>query len=142
VSERKTRLQSFLDRVWSGGEIDACGDYLGPSYTIEHDPGDPWEGRTLDLAGFKDRVRQSRAPFPDQRFDVQAMLADDAGVAVSWTWSATHQGDIPGFPATGAPLRMSGMTLYRFDADDRIIGHRQVSDRLTIFQQLQGARKS
>ncbi|MGI4880577.1 MAG: ester cyclase [Janthinobacterium lividum] len=142
MSERKARLQSFLDRVWSGGEIDACDDYLGASYTIEHDPGDPWEGRTLDLAGFKDRVRQSRAPFPDQRFAVQAMLADDAGVAVSWTWSATHHGDIPGFPATGAPLAMSGMTLYRFDAADRITGHWQVSDRLAIFQQLAAARKS
>ena len=113
-------VRDFLERVWSSGEIDACDDYLADSYTIEHDPGDPWEGRTLDLAGFKNRVRQSRAPFPDQRFAVQAMLAGDAGIAASWTWTATHRGDLPGFPSAGRaaldPAQRLGRPVDEFGA--------------------------
>lgn len=134
---RKQRLADFLREVWSEGRLDRCAAYVADRYTIAHDPGDPWEGRTLDPVGFVDRVRVSRAPFPDQRFDVQAMLADDGGVAATWTWAATHQGDIPGFPATGRALTMSGITVYRFDADDRLTGHWQVVDRLGVFKQLQ-----
>ncbi|EBW2250074.1 hypothetical protein C9R18_25875, partial [Salmonella enterica subsp. enterica serovar Enteritidis] len=71
LSLRQQRLATFLDRVWSSGDIDAIDEFLADRYTIRHDPGDPWNGQTLDIAGFKERVRLSRAPFPDQRFDVQ-----------------------------------------------------------------------
>ncbi|HEX6902524.1 MAG TPA: hypothetical protein VF789_22580 [Thermoanaerobaculia bacterium] len=31
-----------------------------------------------------------------------------------WLWSATHQGGIPGFPAMGGEIKMSGATVYYF----------------------------
>jgi steroid delta-isomerase-like uncharacterized protein len=137
--DRKLLLAAFLEEVWSAGDIDACDKYVGDSYSIRHDPGDPWDGRTLDRTGFKDRVSKSRSPFPDQRFHVQALLEDEGQVAVSWTWTATHKGNLPGFPATGEPLLMSGLTIYDFDDAGLIRGHWQVSDRLGIYQQLQAA---
>ncbi|WP_117195441.1 ester cyclase [Rhizobium terrae] len=137
ISPRMSLLQEFLDRVWSAGEIDQCDRFLARQYTIRHDPGDPWDGRTLDLDRFKERVRISRAPFPDQKFDVQQWFENDQGIAVTWLWSATHRGDIPGFPASGRTITMSGATVYHFDADDRLTGHWQVTDRLGIYRQLQ-----
>ena len=150
AAARKDILAAFLDEVWSGGDVDACDRYIADEYVIHHDPGDPWDGQRLSLDGFKKRVRLSRAPFPDQRFTVQAMVAEENSaeeivVAVSWLWSATHQGDFPGFPATGNRLHMSGATFYHFDGQDRICGHWQATDRLGIFQQLQknqGSRQS
>jgi steroid delta-isomerase-like uncharacterized protein len=133
-------VSSFLEEVWSRGDIDACAAYLAPEYTIHHDPGDPWEGQKLDLADFQSRVRASRAPFPDQRFRLQNMFADGASVAVTWLWEATHENDIPGFPATGDRIRMSGATVYFFDAADRICGHWQITDRLGVYQQLQASK--
>jgi hypothetical protein len=29
-------------------------------------------------------------------------------VAIAWTWTATHQGDMPGFPAPAAPSPCPG----------------------------------
>ena len=138
---RKDLTAAFLEEVWSLGQVDACDQMVGVFYEVRHDPGDPWNGRRLTREEFKDRVRKSRAPFPDQRFDVQSMLEDGGRVAVAWTWTATHLGDIPGFPATGAPLKMSGLTIYDFDESGLIAGHWQVSDRLGIFQQLQESRQ-
>jgi steroid delta-isomerase-like uncharacterized protein len=137
---RKELIASFLEEVWSMGQIDACDLFVGATYTVRHDPGDPWNGRCLTREEFKDRVRKSRAPFPDQRFNIESLLEDRGCVSVAWTWTATHQGDLPGFPATGAPLEMSGLTIYDFDESGLIAGHWQVSDRLGIFQQLQNAK--
>lgn len=137
---RKELITAFLEDVWSSGKVDACDHFVGPYYTVRHDPGDPWNGRRLTREEFKDRVRKSRGPFPDQRFHIQSLLEDGGCVAVAWTWTATHQGDVPGFPATGQPLEMSGLTVYDFDEAGLISGHWQVSDRLGIFQQLQGAK--
>jgi steroid delta-isomerase-like uncharacterized protein len=141
ISQRKHFLASFLEDVWSLGDVDACERYVGHCYVIRHDPGDPWNGQVLDREALKDRVRQSRAPFPDQRFHVQSLMEDEGKVAVAWTWTATHAGDIPGFPATGRVLEMSGLTIYDFDDDGLISGHWQVSDRLGIIRQLQSGNR-
>lgn len=134
---RKQRLADFIRRVWDEGNAEAADAYLAPTYTIHHDPGDPWDGAVLDLSGFKDRLRQSRAAFPDQRFDIQGLFAEADSVVMTWLWSATHSGDLRGFPATGNVIHMSGATVYGFDAEDRLTGHWQVTDRLGVYQQLQ-----
>ena len=133
--DRKEFLRRFLDEVWTGGDADAAGKYLAPSYTIYHDPGDPWQGQTLDVNGFKDRLVKSRAVAPDQVFTVREMIEEDDRIAVSWTWQGTHSGNLPGIPATGKRMKMSGLTIYYFD-DGRLSGHWQIADRLSIYQQI------
>ena len=135
AESNKERLTRFIEEVWSQGNVDDADDYLVPHYTLHHDPGDPWDGQTLDLIGHKDRVRRSRALFPDQRFTIQELIAEHDRVVATWLWRGTHQEDIPGFPASGQSIAMSGMTVYVFDGD-RIAGHWQIVDRLSVYQQL------
>jgi predicted ester cyclase len=139
TARSKERLARFIEEVWSEGRIERVPAYLAAAYTIAHDPGDPWEGRTLDAAGFMERVRQSRAPFPDQRFRIIAMIGEGDRVAITWDWAATHAGDLPGFPATGRRIIMTGATLYAFDGTARLTGHWQVADRLGVYRQLREA---
>lgn len=136
--DRKALLTWFIEEVWNQGDIDAADRYVAPLYAVQHDPGDPWDGRELDLASYKERVRLARAPCPDQRFELLAVVADDdAGIVIAtWRWGGTHTGPLSGFPSTGRPLRMTGATVYSFDRDDRITGHWQVIDRLGVYQQL------
>lgn len=138
----KLVLANYIREVWSNGAVERCDHYLAEAYTIHHDPGDAWDGQVLDAEGFKTRVRVSRSPFPDQRFDVRDMIREDSKVVATWLWSATHTGDLPGFPATGQHITMSGATVYSFDSRARITGHWQISDRLGVYQQLQKARRA
>ena len=133
----KQQLANFIEQVWSEGNVDAADDYLAPRYTIHHDPGDPWDGQTLDLAGFKERVIASRVPFPDQRFTISEMIAEGDRVVATWHWIGTHHGEIAGFAASGKTIRMSGATVYYF-TDDRLTGHWQITDRMSVYQQLAG----
>ena len=135
MSLRKTILSNFLEDIWNRGLEDKLSEYLGPEYVIHHDPGDAWHGKTLDIDGFRQRLLVSRAPFPDQRFDIQDMLEDGDKIAISWLWQATHVGELAGIPATGRVIHMSGLTIYSFSGD-RLSGHWQMVDRLGVFQQL------
>lgn len=132
----KDLLVQFIDAVWNAGDAEAADRFIAPAYTIHHDPGDPWDGRTLDLGGYKERVRLSRAPFPDQRFHIRDLVAEQGVVVMTWQWSGTHKGDFPGFPATGKQIRMSGATAYYIEGG-RFTGHWQVTDRLGVYLQLQ-----
>lgn len=135
TSSRKQVLANFLKDVWTDGKAEAVDQYLSETYVIHNDPGDPWDGQTLSIDGFKDRLVQSRAMAPDQAFHVEKMVEEDDQIAAAWTWSGTHLGDIPGIPATGRKIKMSGLTIYQFNGD-RLSGHWQVADRLSVFQQL------
>jgi len=136
MSDLKSRLAAFLSDVWTDGRLDLIPRYVGETYKIHHDPGDPWEGCLLSLDGFRDRVATSRAAAPDQVFTPVDMVADHQRVAVAWTWTGTHLGDLPGFPASGRPMTMSGLTVYHFDGWDMLTGHWQIADRLGVAQQL------
>lgn len=133
--DRKTILTEFLREIWSEGQADAVERYVAESYTIHHDPGDPWDGQTLTRAGFRDRLVASRAAAPDQVFDPVRMIEEDGSIAVAWTWTGTHLGDLPGIPATGRRITMSGATIYDFKGE-LLTGHWQIADRLSVYRQL------
>jgi steroid delta-isomerase-like uncharacterized protein len=85
--------------------------------------------------GKADAAERYSAPFPDQRFDLLETFSDDNAVVATWLWAGTHRGDLPGFPASGKQIKMSGATVYYF-TNDRIDGHWQIVDRLGVLQQL------
>ena len=136
MTDLKPRLSGFLTDIWSKGRVERVPDYVGETYHIQHDPGDPWAGQILTQDGFCDRVVTSRAAAPDQVFTPVEMVQDDRRVAVAWTWAGTHLGDLPGFPASGQAITLSGLTVYYFDGRDMLTGHWQIADRLGIAQQL------
>jgi hypothetical protein len=81
--DRKDCLSRFIQEVWNCGREQALEDYLANTYTLHHDPGDPWDGQCLDIEGYRSRLRVSRAPFPDQRFDIQRLCADGDAVVMT-----------------------------------------------------------
>ena len=135
--DQKEILTAFIEEVWNAGNADGADKYLAATYTIHHDPGDPWEHKALSLGEYKERVRVSCAPFPDQKFEIQELFDGENAVVMTWFWKGTHAGDFPGFPVTGRVIRMSGATVYYFDGE-RITGHWQITDRLGVYQQLSG----
>lgn len=121
--------------VWSQGDYAAIERLVAPRYAVHSDPGDPWDGKTLDREGYEERVRYSRTAFPDLAFTVQELVAAGARVAVRWTAGGTHAGDLPELPATGKRLTFAGQTIYELSGG-KIAGHWQIVDRLGFLQQL------
>ena len=133
--QMKAHIASFFDIVWNRRDLSRLEDHIAPLYAIRSDPGDPWDGKTLTRKEFAERLTISCAPFPDQRFEIVDMLAENNRAAVDWRWTGTHLADLPGFPASGRIVKTSGVTIYDFD-NGLLSGHRQQTDRLSVFRQL------
>ena len=125
-----------LYETWSKDDFWELDSLIAEKYTIFSDPGDAWEGQTLDLGTYRNRLLYSRRAFPDLVFDVLQLIAERDRVAVIWKASGTHLGDLRGLPATGKRLGFSGQTFYLIQ-DGKAAGHWQVIDRLGFIQQLQ-----
>ena len=46
AQEKKQAVVLLLDEVWSKGNLQIADQLISPQYTIRHDPGDQWEGKT------------------------------------------------------------------------------------------------
>ena len=49
TENNKTILREFMDEVWNKGNLDAADKFIAFPYVIHSDPGDQWEGQSLDL---------------------------------------------------------------------------------------------
>ena len=123
------------DRVWSKGDYGAIEYLVAARYVIHSDPGDPWEGQTLDHQTYQEWVQYSRSAFPDLVFTVHETVGTGNRVAVRWSATGTHLGDLRGLPATGKRLTFTGQTIYEI-LHEHVAGHWQVVDRLGFMQQL------
>jgi steroid delta-isomerase-like uncharacterized protein len=135
-NQLKTILGTFMEQVWNSGDYSQIEKFVAAQYHIKSDPGDAWEGRVLDHATFQKRVAYSRNAFPDLRFDIQEMLAEEDKVVASWIMPGAHLGDLLQMPATGKTFAIHGMTIYYFDGN-KLCGHTQAYDRLGFYQQMQ-----
>ena len=131
----KTTLRTFIEEVWNNGNFTQLENFVAAKYELKRDPGDPWDGQTLTIPTFKERVLYSRNAFPDLHFEIQDMIEENEKVVVSWIMSGTHQGDLPQLPATGKTFSISGITIYYFE-EGKLCGHRQAFDQLGFLSQV------
>jgi len=122
--------------IWSQDDLTSLDFLIAERYTIFSDPGDAWEGQTLDRGAYRNRLRYSRQAFPDLVFEIMQLIHERDRVAVIWKAAGTHLGDLRGLPATGKRLSFSGQTFYLIE-DGKAAGHWQTIDRLGFIQQLQ-----
>ena len=137
-SEAARIVRELYDVIWNSGELSAVDRLVATQYLIHSDPGDQWEGQTLDRATYRKRVMYSRTGFPDLTFTIHDLIATGRQLCVRWSAEGTHAGDLAGLPATGKRLRFTGQTIYDI-VGEQIAGHWQVIDRLGFLQYLRSA---
>jgi steroid delta-isomerase-like uncharacterized protein len=128
-------LKDFIQKVWNEKKNDAIAEFVHPDYTIHIDPGDPWEGMTLNHQAFEIRLRHSFDSFPDIHFAIQTAISDGDYVVITWTMTGTNSGKIGDFPPTNKSIETMGATIYHFN-NGKVCGHSQVFDRTTVMRQL------
>ncbi|WP_394845087.1 ester cyclase [Pendulispora brunnea] len=138
-NQRKTRAEVIISElyelVWNRGNYDAIDGLVAPRYTLHSDPGDPWEGKSLDRDTYRARVQYSRSAFPDLEFFIYDIFAAEDRVAVRWSAEGTLAGPLREIAATGKHMRFTGQTFYEIRGG-RVAGHWQIIDRLGFMEQL------
>ena len=130
----KNQLQRLYDEVINTGDLERANLYITPDRP-DNDPGLPPE-MTRDREGFKLFFRMFRAAFPDQKFDIEFMVAEGEKVVAYGTVEGTHTGDFLGMQASGKPFKVRNIDICRFNAEGMIAEHWGLFDRASMMQQL------
>lgn len=119
-----------VDEVWNQGRPELIEELFAEDFVWHSNDGPP-----MDRNGWGLFVRAYLNAFPDVRFTVKTVIAEDDLVLHDWRATGTQTGELPGTPATGRTIDIGGASMYRVH-DGRMVEGWSVYDRLGMMQQL------
>jgi steroid delta-isomerase-like uncharacterized protein len=130
-AELKRLAQRFYDEVLNAGQLNILDELLAPG-AVYHNPA---LGPPANVEGAKQRLAELRSAFPDLRYTVEDMTADEDRVVVQFVLEGTQHGEFEGIAPTGKTVRTLGLTSYRF-TERRIAEVLVLADFVTVLRQL------
>jgi steroid delta-isomerase-like uncharacterized protein len=94
-----------------------------------------WAPVPLDVDGYKDFMSALLAAFPDSRFLVDDVIAEDNKVAVRHRLQGTHQAEFQAIPATGKQVEVGGIVIFHIE-NEMIVEAWLNADLMGMLQQL------
>jgi steroid delta-isomerase-like uncharacterized protein len=128
-------LEGF-ERMFNSGDLAYIDQAIAPDAVDHQEP----EGTDF-RAHLKEVIAVLRTAFPDLRFEIDEILADEPIVACRSTMTGTHQGALnlgpmAALPITGAKVGVPHMHFFRYDAEGRVIDMWHAWDTLLLARQL------
>ncbi len=110
IANAKQAIQAINDRDW--GFIQKL---LSPNF-IRHDLSEAFE-EIKGHESFADFLQLVLKALPDYRIQIEDIFAAEDRLAMRFTASGTHQGELLGYAPTGKTVKINQINLYRFDGD-------------------------
>jgi steroid delta-isomerase-like uncharacterized protein len=124
LTENKERAQQYFEAIEGhvDGRIDDLDAFVADD-VVNHSPASSDEltpEAEHGIEAFRRHAESIVAAFPDIRFDIQDVIAEDDRVMVRFVLTGTHSGEMGGVEPTGEEITMSGIVVYRFE-DGKIV---------------------
>jgi len=130
TEENKAIVRRFFEEGPSKGDISAADDLLSPDFAM-HVPLPASPG----VEGINEVITACRAAFEHLNVTVEDMIAEGNTVAARFTARGVHKGNFMDLPATGKPITMTGIEIFRIK-DGKIVELWGEANLLGLMQQL------
>jgi predicted ester cyclase len=111
VEDNKRLVRLFYEAIDSG-DIDAMDKYVAQDY-LDHNP-PPFPGLGRGREGLKQAFEIFLKATPGYH-TIEDQIAEGDRVFTRLTSYGKHEGDLPGAPRTGNPLKMTSITIHRIE---------------------------
>jgi steroid delta-isomerase-like uncharacterized protein len=133
MSEENKAIARKVYDAFNSGDLDSLDDIISAD-SVDHDPQNPF-GNVHGPDGAKQAISMYRTAFPDLNIKVEDQIAEGDLVVTRWTSTGTHEGDMPGFPATHNKVTVTGIGMDRIE-NGKIVEGWNNWDTLGMMQQL------
>jgi predicted ester cyclase len=130
TEHNKALVRRLFEEGLNQNKPDVFDELIAPSY-VNYDFPAPSPG----LEGFKMAIGMFLAAFPDMRVTVEEELAEGDKVITRGYFTGTHRGDFQGIPATGKPIKVKFIDIWRFE-NNKLVENWGQMDQLGMMQQL------
>jgi steroid delta-isomerase-like uncharacterized protein len=130
TEENKIIVRKFFEEGPSKGNLNIANELLSPDFAL-HVPLPAPPG----IEGINEVITSCRAAFEHLNVTIEDMIAEGNKVAVRFTAHGVHKGDFMGLQATGKPITMTGIEVFRIK-DGKIAELWGEANLLGLMQQL------
>lgn len=130
AEENKAIVCRFFEEGPSKGNLDIADELLSPDFTM-HAPLPASPG----IKGINEVITTCRAAFEHLNVTVEDLTAEGDNVVARFTAHGIHKGSFMGLSATGKPITMTGIEIFRIK-DGKIVELWAEANLLGLMQQL------
>ena len=131
-------MMTFIERfaaIFDGARLDIADDIFAPDF-IGHLPLAP----LVDREGWKAYVRSFYAAVSDLSQQIDEVVIGEDRLVLRVTFSGTHSGSLFGIPATGVPVTIDGIGIFRFNEEGQAAEIWTGVDVIGLLVQVRSAR--
>jgi steroid delta-isomerase-like uncharacterized protein len=132
TEENARTIRRIYDELWNERKLEVAGDIIAEGAT-NYDTG--LLPMSFGPEEMKDTIRMVTAAFPDNRHEVEEVIAEADTVVLRCTLTGTHEGPFMGIPPTGKRIKVTEIHIYRLE-DGKAVEHRVGRDDLGAMLQL------
>jgi predicted ester cyclase len=136
--ENKAIFRHYVEEVSNEGNLDLV-DEIFDRYISHQSDGRTEERGPEDVKRFIGEFRQA---FPDFRSTIEYQVAEGDMVVTRWRASGTHQGEFRGIAPTGKPVAITGIGIFRFSDEGKVMESWDNLDELGMMQQMDAIPQS
>ncbi len=130
TEENKSIVRRFFEEGPSKGNLSVANELLSPNFVM-HSPLPSSPG----IEGMDEVITTCRAAFEHLNVTIEDMVAEGDNVVARFTARGIHKGNFMGLPATGKPIIMTGIEIFRIK-DGKITELWAEANLLGLMQQL------
>lgn len=131
-TDNKSIVKRMYEEVWNKRRLEVAGELIAPSHAMQlidlPDPG-------IGPEAYARNVTQFVRAFPDLKFTILDMVAENDKVVAFWNIAGTHKGEFRGIAPTGKKISVDGITINQL-ARGKIMDSYVSLDMWSMMQQL------
>lgn len=127
TQENKEIIFKLYESVLNARNLESLSDFVAENYI--------GPSGKKGTEGFKEGIEVLIAAFPDVKWKIESLIAEDNKIVVKWRITGTHLGSFHNIKATHKKVSNEGIGLYELE-DGKIISSQIMTDRAGFFQQL------
>jgi len=132
TEENARTIRRIYDELWNERDLGLAGELIAEGGT-NYDTGPvPMPFGPEEM---KATIRMVTMAFPDNRHEVDEVIAEGDRVVLRCTLTGTHEGPFMGIPATGRKIEITEIHIYRL-VEGKAVEHRVGRDDLGAMRQL------
>ena len=132
TEKNKAIFRRYVEEVFNKGNLHLV-DEIFDKYISHRSDGGMDERGPEDVKRF---IGEFRHAFPDFHSTIEYQVAEGDMVVTRWRASGTHLGEFRGIPPTGKVVAVTGIGVFRFSEEGRVVESWDNLDELGILQQM------
>jgi len=121
-------VRAYWQRLWTEGDVEYAHEFYAPEFGQN--------GATRTPERLAAGARSFREHFADFSAEVLRVIPCEGGVVTRVRYRARHVGDFAGLPATGRECDLTGLDVFLFGADGKVVEHLHEADHELMWDQL------